>query len=142
MKRTLINIFFEVPVYMTAGLGLVSGVHIIMSYYETLPTFLLVLGLAFGLLIWKIEINSIKKISFGGNMKYIKTYIYIHTFIIYILSIIGVLELIYFFLGYPDLTFGDLISWKLVFILLPYLAAWDTTAELLISDVKKNMEVG
>lgn len=140
MKRTLINIFFEIPVYMTAGLGLISVVHLLFSLYDTLSMFLIVTGLLLGLLMWKAETASMKNITFGGNITYLKIYVYAHTLIIYILSMFGILELIFFFLGYPEIIFSEIISWKWLLILLPYLAAWDTTAELLISDAKKGMK--
>lgn len=124
---------------MTAGLGLISVVHLLFSSYATLPTFLIVAGLLLGLLIWKIETNSIKKMTFGGNITYLKVYVYLHTLVIYALSIFGLLELIYFFLGYPNIPLSDLVSWKWLLILLPYLAAWVTTAELLISDARKSL---
>ncbi len=139
MKRTLINIFFEIPVYMTAGLGLITGTHLLFDLYTTLPTFLLISGLLLGLLIWKVETNSMRKLTFGGNITYLKVYVYIHTLVIYVLSILGLLELITYLLGYSAIPFGELISWKWLIILLPYIAAWDTTAEMYINDARKSM---
>jgi hypothetical protein len=134
MKKKIIALFFEIPVFMTAGLGIVSGVHQILGFYSTLPLTIIILGLALGLGIRWIEVRSIKNMDFGENVNLLKVYVYLSTFLIYVLSILGLLELIYLFLGKPEVSVFESFTWKWILVLVPYLVAWDTTAEMYIKE--------
>ncbi|MTI89201.1 MAG: hypothetical protein FH748_14695 [Balneolaceae bacterium] len=141
MKKKLIYIFFEIPVFMAAGVGLFQVVHLLFSPDGMMPIFFIWIGLLGGLLIWKLELNTIKKIPMYVEFKYVKFYIYVSTFIAYTLSIVGILSCIRYMLGYNVgiIEFvPELLSWKLLIILLPYAAAWDTSAEVLINDAKEH----
>lgn len=138
MKKKLIRIFFDIPIAMTAGVGLFKLVHQIFSPSEPMPSLFILLGLFLGLLIYKIERETIIAISKQLKFSFVKLYIYMFSFFIYVASFFGILEVINYFLVAPNLGFDDLISWKLLLVLLPFVASWLSTVDMLIDESKES----
>ena len=129
MKKWLINIIFEMPFYMAAGLGFIKIPQIVFSLGENVPLFLLIPGLLFGLLIWKLKIKMIKKFAETSSPKQLNLYIYLSTAIIYISAFFGIVELVRYFLGHPPIIYAELLDWEFIVVLVLYVVGWHSKVD-------------
>lgn len=129
--------------YMVAGVGLLSLLNLIFKGYSEVPALLVMIGLGLGLLMWWKETKTMKEMDFGGNIKALKFYVYLFLLFVYVLGIFGFVEVFSLIFGQSSIEFYESLSfeWKWLIILLPYFAGWDTSAELIIEDAMKNMNM-
>jgi hypothetical protein len=116
-----------------AGVGLIKLVQSVLSDSETLSLYLILMGFAFGIFIWFMELRTIMSLSESAGWKSINFYIYASTILIYLLSLPGILEVIYLFSGDVRIRLNQLISWQGAVIFLPYLGAWMSTVDIMKS---------
>ena len=128
---------------MAAGVGLISLVNLIFQYYPEVPVLLVIAGLCLGLLMWWKETKEMREMDFGGNVKALKFYVYLFVLFVFVLAIFGYIEFFSLIFGQPSkevyssLTF----NWKWVIVLLVHLAAWDTSAKMIIKDALLNTKM-
>lgn len=141
MKRKWIK-FFDIPLYMAAGVGLFSVLNLIFEGYSEVPALFVMIGLGLGLLMYWRETKAMKEMNFGGNIKALKFYVYLFLFFVHVLAIFGYIELFSLIFGQPSIeVYKSLtLEWEWL-ILIPYFAGWNTSAEMIIEDAGKNMNM-
>ena len=148
MKRKW-NKFFDIPIYMVAGVGLLSLVNLIFKEYSELPILLVMIGLGLGLLMWWRETKVMKEMDFGGNIKALKFYVYLFQLVVYVTAFFGFVELFSLYFGQSSLEVyeSEILSWKSytfswewIFWPLIYILGWQASAEKIIEEAKMNMQ--
>ena len=139
---TAIDIIF----YMAVALGIISILNLIFMSNSNVPTILIVTGLILGLITWWRKAKIVEGMRRFIDIKFLKFYVYLYQFLLYIIASFGFLELFCLYFGqssievYESFTLSYTFSWKSLFTTLIILLGWQASAENLYAQIIDNMQ--
>lgn len=131
--------FFGIPVFMCAGVGIMKLCQLALYSSTVVSSPLTLIGILLGVLLWKTERKAVSKFAETRIPAKIYTFIYLSAALIFMISFIGLLEIIGIVRGYARIQYLDLINWKLLPALIPYFVAWLSAVGFLKSEADKQV---